>query len=230
MRFAAVIFDLDGTLLDSLEDLADGVNVVLAARGMPTHPVAAFRHFVGDGVVNLVRRAAPPGLPEAVLRELLEGVRAEYGRRWDAKSRPFPGVPEMLDALAGAGVRLALLSNKPDAFTQLCAQRFFAPWSLSPARGARDGVPLKPDPAAALALAGEMGLAPADILFAGDSDVDVLTGKNAGMFAAGVLWGNRGAAELAAAGADRLFSGPAALARFVLGAPDGASGLETDHA
>lgn len=216
MRFAAVIFDLDGTLLDSLEDLADSLNTVLAARGMPGHPLAAYRRFVGDGMVNLARRAAPSGLPEAELPALVQDFAAEYGRSWDAKSRPYAGIPEMLGELAAAGVRLALLSNKPDVFTQRIAERFYAAWRLDPVRGAREGVPLKPDPAAALDLARELGLAPADILFAGDSDVDVRTGKNAGMFAAGVLWGFRDADELTAAGADRLFADPAELARFIL--------------
>lgn len=216
MRFAAVIFDLDGTLLDSLDDLADSVNVVLAARGMPGHPAASFRRFVGDGIVNLVRRAAPAGLGDGEVRGIVQDFAAEYGRRWDAKSRPYPGVPAMLDALAGAGVRLALLSNKPDGFTQSIVRRFYAAWPLDPARGAREGAPLKPDPAAARDLAREMGLAPEAVLFAGDSDVDVRTGKNAGMFAAGVLWGFRDAAELAAAGADKLFATPAELTRFIL--------------
>lgn len=218
MRFAAVIFDLDGTLLDSLGDLADAVNAALAGRGLAPHPVDAYRRFVGDGVVNLVRRAAPEGLADAEVMELVRAVRVEYGRNWDRKSRPFPGIPGMLDALAGAGLRLAVLSNKPDEFTARIAERFFAPWPLAAARGAREGVPLKPDPAAALDLAHGLGLAPADILFAGDSDVDVLTGVNAGMFAAGVLWGNRSADELTAAGADALFAAPAELAEFVLGA------------
>lgn len=217
MRYSAVIFDLDGTLLDSLEDLADSVNAVLAGRGMPVHPVPAFRRFVGNGVVNLVRRAAPPGLADAELRELVQAGRAEYARRWDAKSRPYPGIPEMLDALARGGVRLALLSNKPDEFTARIAERFYASWPLNPARGAREGVPLKPDPAAALDVAEELGLTPGEILFAGDSDVDVRTARNAGMFAAGVLWGFRDADELAAAGADKLFATPEDLARFILG-------------
>ncbi len=218
MRFAAVIFDLDGTLLDSLDDLADSVNAVLAGRGMPVHPVPAFRRFVGNGVVTLVRRAAPAGLPEAELKDIIMAGRAEYGRRWDAKSRPYPGVPAMLDALAAAGVRLALLSNKPDEFTARIAERFFAAWPLDPARGAREGVPLKPDPAAALDVARDMGFAPNEVLFAGDSDVDVRTARNAGMFAAGVLWGFRDADELKAAGADRLFATPEELARFILDA------------
>lgn len=216
VRFNAVIFDLDGTLLDSLDDLADSVNTVLAARGLPTHGRDAYRAFVGNGIATLVRRAAPAGTPDADLHDMLAAGRAEYGRRWDARSRPYPGIPAMLDALARAGVRLALLSNKPDAFTQLCAQRFFAPWPWAAARGAREGAPLKPDPAAALDLAREMGLAPGEVLFAGDSDVDVRTARNAGMFAAGVLWGFRGADELAAAGADRLFADPEELARFIL--------------
>lgn len=218
LRFPAVIFDLDGTLLDSLADLADSVNAALLAAGLPTHPEDAFRGFVGDGIRNLMRRAAPPGLPDADIARLLDFGRAEYGRRWDAKSRPYAGVPEMLEALAGSGVRLAILSNKPQEFTSLLVGRFFAPWPLAAARGAREGVPLKPDPAAALDLARELGLAPADILLAGDSGVDVRTARNAGMFAAGVLWGFRDADELASAGAERLFAAPGELAAFVLGA------------
>jgi phosphoglycolate phosphatase len=218
VRFAAVIFDLDGTLLDSLEDLADSVNAVLAGQGMPVHPVPDYRRFVGNGVVNLVRRAAPAGLSDAQVRELVQAGRAEYGRRWDRKSRPYPGIPAMLDALAAGGVRQALLSNKPDDFTRRIAERFFAAWPLSPARGAQEGVPLKPDPAAALGVARDLGFAPSEILFAGDSDVDVRTARNAGMFAAGVLWGFRDADELTTAGADRLFATPAELAAFVLGA------------
>lgn len=218
LRFPAVIFDLDGTLLDSLADLADSVNAALAAAGLPTHPEDAFRGFVGHGMRNLMLRAAPPGLPEADIARLLDSGRAEYVRRWDAKSRLYAGAAEMLEALAGSGVRLAILSNKPEDFTARIAGRFFAPWPLAAARGAREGVPLKPDPAAALELAAELGLAPSDILFAGDSGVDARTAKAAGMFAAGVLWGFRGADELVSAGADRLFATPGELAAFVLGA------------
>ena len=216
MRFKAVIFDLDGTLLDSLDDLADSVNAALAARGLATHPREAFRRFVGNGLMTLVRRAAPSGLADAAVADLVQIGRAEYGRRWDAKSRPYPGVPGMLDALVAGGVRLAMLSNKPDDFTRRIAERFYAAWPLDPARGALEGVPLKPAPDAALAVARDLGLAPGDILFAGDSDVDVRTAKNAGMFAAGVLWGFRDADELTAAGADKLFATPEELARFIL--------------
>lgn len=196
----AVIFDLDGTLLDSLEDLADSANAALAASGYPVHPVAAYRDFVGDGMAMLVRRALPPE-GHKDLEAVLANMRREYAVRWKMKSLPYPGVPEALDALTARGVPLAVVSNKPDAFTKQIVTGIFGRWPFAAAVGEGPGVPCKPDPAGALAVARQLGLAPAAFLFVGDSPMDVQTALAAGMAPVGVTWGFREKCTLAAAGA-----------------------------
>lgn len=207
-RFA-VLFDLDGTLLDSLGDLAESMNAVLRERGLPTHELDAFRYFIGDGIRELVKRSLPEALQEdeSSLVSFLEAYRASYEARWHL-SKPFPGVPEMLDALQERGTALAVVSNKPDPFTQKCVQRIFSKWSWDGIAGQRDGVPRKPDPAGALTLASEWGVDPKDCWFVGDSDVDMQTGVNAGMHAVGVTWGFRTEDELREAGAEHIIHSP----------------------
>jgi phosphoglycolate phosphatase len=201
----AVIFDLDGTLLYSLEDLADSVNAVLNKNALPEHPLDDYRTFVGDGMKTLVARAAPTVLlDEAFHSEIVAAVRDEYALRWKAKSRPYPGIPELLDACGERGIARAVLSNKPHEFTQRIMDEIFADWSFEVVAGAKPGVPLKPDPTAALKIAEELDLKPAEVLFLGDSDVDINTAKAAGMLAVGALWGYRGKEELEAAGAKAL--------------------------
>ena len=150
MRYHAVLFDLDGTLLDTLEDLADSTNAALRAQGFPEHPLAAYRYFIGDGVENLVRRALPPErLDAASVARLAEAMRGEYFVRWAVKTRPFPAIPELLDALTARGLPMAVLSNKPDNFTRLCVLRLLPRWRFEVVLGADAGMPKKPDPAAA---------------------------------------------------------------------------------
>lgn len=201
----AVIFDLDGTLLYSLEDLADSVNAVLKAEGMPEHPLDDYRTFVGDGMKKLVERAAPRVVNDTAKRDaMVDAVRAEYAERWNAKSRPYPGIPELLNACGERGIARAVLSNKPHEFTQRIMDEIFADWTFEVVAGAKPGIPLKPDPTAALKIAEELGLEPKDVLFLGDSNVDIKTAKAAGMFSVGALWGYRGKEELEAAGAEAL--------------------------
>lgn len=201
----AVIFDLDGTLLYSLEDLADSVNAVLKAEGMPEHPLDDYRTFVGDGMKKLVERAAPRVVKDTAKRDaMVDAVRAEYAERWNAKSRPYPGIPELLNACGERGIARAVLSNKPHEFTQRIMDEIFADWTFEVVAGAKPGIPLKPDPTAALKIAEELGLEPKDVLFLGDSNVDIKTAKAAGMFAVGALWGYRGKEELETAGAEAL--------------------------
>ena len=212
MRYMAVLFDLDGTLLDTLDDLAMAANRVLAARGWPVHPVDAYRYFVGDGVETLVKRILPAALrTTAVLDEAVTAFQREYANTWHDRSLPYPGIPQMLDRLAADGFRLSILSNKPDAFTRLCVQRLLPQWTFDPLLGQRPGVPKKPDPAAALEVARLLGLAPAEILYVGDTAVDMQTANAAGMDAVGVLWGFRTADELQAAGARHLITAPEEL-------------------
>jgi len=216
MRYEAVLFDLDGTLLDTLEDLADSTNAALAALGYPPHPLDAYRTLVGDGIHNLARRALPEGRrdEETVLR-CVDAIRAEYARRWDARTRPYPGVPELLDALSGRGVRMAILSNKPDGATRRVVERLLPGWDFALVLGAREGVPLKPDPAAALEVAARLGLRPEEMLYLGDTNTDMQTARAAGMRAVGALWGFRDAEELRQAGAQELICRPEELLRFL---------------
>lgn len=209
----AVLFDLDGTLLDTLEDLADAVNAVLSSLGFAVHPVDAYRYFVGDGVETLMRRTLPASAAAdpALLARAVEAQRAEYRTRWKAKTRPYPGVPGLLDALEHRGVRMAILSNKPDAFVGEMVGHYFPRTPFEIARGARPGVPVKPDPGSALQVAAEMRLPPKDFLYVGDTNTDMRTARAAGMPSVGVLWGFRTEAELRESGAEGLIASPGEL-------------------
>ncbi|MDD4268308.1 MAG: HAD family hydrolase [Thermoguttaceae bacterium] len=208
----AVLFDLDGTLLDTLADLADSANAVLQERGLPIHEQDAYRYYVGNGVKTLFQRA----LPEAVRSdELVEACAASfrdvYDRRWNIKTRPFEGVAELLDGLVERGIQIAVLSNKPHRFTQKCVAEYLSLWPLDPVLGQREGIPLKPDPAAALEVAGRLQIAPRAFLYLGDTGTDMLTARAAGMRPVGALWGFRPEEELRQAGADRLIRAPAEM-------------------
>lgn len=212
MPTAAVIFDLDGTLLDTLDDLADSMNEVLEERGFPPHPREAYRVFVGAGIETLVKRAFPAEhRSEQALAEAVTAMRAAYERRWDRRTRPFEGVDVLLDGVFDRGLQVAILSNKPDDFTQLTVERFLGRWPFRRVWGIRDGIPKKPDPTAALGFAAEIGAAPSDVFFCGDTDVDMATARAAGMVPVGVLWGFRGEEELRQSGARHLLAHPPEL-------------------
>jgi len=205
----AVLLDLDGTLIDSLGDIADSMNAVLAALGLPVHPANAYRRFIGDGVEWLVRRALPESRRSTgEVREVTARVVEEYSRRWKATTRPYPGIPELLDELTSRGIRLAILSNKPHAATLAAVEEFLAPWRFDAVQGAGAAFPRKPDPAGALAIARSLGLPPKAFAYLGDTDTDMRTAIAAGMFPFGVLWGFRDAENLRSAGANVLLSHP----------------------
>lgn len=205
MKFKAAIFDLDGTLLDTLDDLADSMNHVLERNRLPRHEPKAYRYFVGDGIEMLVRRALPfqvAGTGE--LDRWVREMKAEYGRRWLCRTRPYAGVPEMLQAFAAAGVALAVLSNKPDDASQAIIRALLPDAGFRMVLGATPERPKKPDPAAALEIAARLNTPPHEILFVGDTPIDMQTACAAGMFPLGVLWGFRPAEQLIAAGAQML--------------------------
>ncbi|HEU4535945.1 MAG TPA: HAD family hydrolase, partial [Polyangiaceae bacterium] len=212
----AFLFDLDGTLIDSLVDIAEAMNDALAEAGWPTHPLAVYRDSVGEGVDALARRVAPPeaAADDARRSALAARYQAFYAGRSTRATRPYPGVPELIAALRGRGVPLAVLSNKPDAATRHLVDAFFAPGSFAAVRGQRPGVPRKPDPSAALALAAELGVPPAEVAFVGDTAVDMRTARAAGMVAVGVSWGFR-PGELREAGAEQVVDEPSALMRLM---------------
>lgn len=220
MRFTHVIFDMDGTLLDTINDLATAANQVCAAHGWPTHTVDEYKLMVGNAVPKLVERYMPAGLAAAD-PELYAQTMAEQRAAYDACKRnttgPYPGILAMLDALHTAGVRLGVLSNKDHSAVMPLAEEYF-PGRFDTAQGLAAGFAPKPDPAVTRALLARMGADAARTLYVGDSDVDVFTGHNAGMAVCGVAWGFRGRTELAAAGADYIAETPADITRLVLGA------------
>jgi phosphoglycolate phosphatase len=197
MDIRGVIFDLDGTLLDTLEDLVDAANATLAHFGFPGHPPDAYRYFVGEGLVTLIERIVPEkNRSQPEISACMDTFMQLYGQGWDVKSRPYAGILEMLQQLRQAGLQLGVLSNKPHAFTQLCVQRFFAADAFDFVFGQREGVPKKPDPAGAMEIADLMQLQPQQILYVGDTATDMQTGNRAGMSTMGVLWGFRERQEL----------------------------------
>ncbi|MDF1823099.1 MAG: HAD family hydrolase [Verrucomicrobiales bacterium] len=213
-----ILFDLDGTLLDTLQDLADSGNAVLEARGFPTHPVDAYRTFVGNGMMNLVRDIFPEEHRPAMGEEaetILAEYRENYGERWQNTTVTFSGIPALLDELTKAEVPIGVLSNKAHDFTGKCVEAFLSDWKWDVVLGAREGVPVKPDPAGAIEAAGILGLRPADCYFIGDSDVDMMTAVNAGMHAIGVAWGFRSVEELRDAGAEYILEEPRDLCSLI---------------
>ncbi len=209
----AVLFDLDGTLVDSLPDIAAVMNAVLGDLGFPGHAPEEYKAFVGWGSRELARLALPE---RERTEERISAAEADMKRRYEAepvaRSRPYPGIPQALAALKRRGYSLAVLSNKPDAIVRPVVRMLFPGIRFSFVSGARDGVPHKPDPSAALEAARALGAESADCFFVGDSDVDMRTARNAGMVPVGVSWGYRGVEELKAAGASRVLDRPEDLA------------------
>jgi phosphoglycolate phosphatase len=209
MRFKAVIFDLDGTLLDTLEDIADAMNSVLARHGFPTHAVESYKTFVGDGVRNLARRTLPEDArDDGFVDRFTAEMREAYARNWNHKTTPYPGVDEMLDALVARGAKLAILSNKPDDFTRMCVEELLPRWRFDVVLGHSDDIPLKPDPTGPLEVARRLGVKPEQTLYVGDSGMDMEAARHAGMFPLGVLWGFRSRKELLDTGARALANHP----------------------
>ncbi|MEG1610778.1 MAG: HAD family hydrolase [Bilophila sp.] len=215
LLFHAVLFDLDGTLLNSLEDLADATNAALEAAGYPRHPVAAYQQFVGSGLEKLVCRALPEGeamrIGQANLAALQKATGDNYARDWAVHTKPYPGIPELILALGEQDIPLGVVTNKPHAWTLRMLDFFFPSKPFKHIQGAQPDLPHKPDPTGALNSARMLHMEPASIAFVGDSNVDMQTAKNAGMIAVGADWGFRGAKELQTAGADHILYTPAEL-------------------
>lgn len=217
-KFDAVLFDLDGTLLDTLRDIGEACNRVLLARGFPPHPIDAYRYLVGDGARVLLSRALPEGhRDDATIDTCLAEYIAEYARGWNVHTQPYDGIGDLLDALAGRGLKLAVLSNKPHGFTVQCVETFLARWTFQVVRGQTNAFPRKPDPASALDVARDLGTTPGRVCYVGDTGTDMQTAVGAGMFAVGVLWGFRERAELEANGARAIIARPTELLRWIDG-------------
>jgi len=218
LKFTHVIFDLDGTILNTLEDLADATNWVCAQHGWPVHELEAYKSFVGNGAGKLLERVTPPGveLTDGLRRTLMAEFSERYTKHSSDKTRAYDGMPQVLAELKAAGVRMAVLTNKPHEAAGPVVERYY-PGVFDAVQGAVVGAPLKPDPTTLLALLEKLGAEKDETLFVGDSNVDIRTGKNAGLAACGVLWGFRTRAELTAEGADFIAECPEELARLILG-------------
>lgn len=208
-KFDAVIFDLDGTLLDTLKDLGDAMNRVLKVHGWPEHPESAYKKFVGNGATRLIERAVPRDArtPE-VIKECLREFLDDYRQNWAVNTRPYPGIPELLEGLQRHQIIMSVLSNKIHDFTLMCVNRFLPSFTFAQVLGEREGIPKKPDPAGALEIVQETGIPAEKTLYVGDTAIDMQTARAAGMFAVGVLWGFREREELEENGADALVERP----------------------
>ena len=195
--YKLVIFDLDGTLVNSLADLGNACNEALVKFGFPTYDIEKYRYFVGDGVPMLIKRAVPA---DKGTDEVLAKVKAEfdviYRRTYNRLTRPYDGIVKLVADLKAKGILTAVASNKPDEFTQVIVSDMFEAGTFSYVSGKKDGFEKKPDPGIALHIMEKLGVSPEDTLFAGDSSVDMKTATNAGCDSIGCLWGFRTRDEL----------------------------------
>lgn len=211
-KYSAVLFDLDGTLLDTIEDLSDSMNIVLKSAGYPIHTVDEYKIFVGDGMENLVRRSLPSkALDAEVIQDIILKMKEEYSKRQALKTKPYSGIYELLSELIGMKIALAVLSNKPDEFTLSVMKYYFPDIPFSAIHGQKAGIEKKPSPAGALEIAKELNLKPEEFVYVGDTDTDMKTAVAAGMFPVGALWGFRSAEELLENGARKLIQEPLEL-------------------
>ena len=215
MTYRAVIFDLDGTLIDTLAEIGESMNGALARMGFPPHDLEAYRYLTGEGVISLVTNSLPAeARDESTLRRAGAFLKEEYEKNWGTRAELYDGVAEMLDGLAARKVSLNVLSNKMDEFTQKAVKQFLGRWTFDIVLGETPRFRRKPDPSAAVHIAASLGLEPAGVVYLGDTGTDMITAVSAGMFPVGALWGFRDEAELKANGAKAVIARPEEFLRF----------------
>ena len=214
-----LIFDLDGTLVDSLRGIAASLNHALSASGLPVHPDLAVREFIGNGSRILIQRAAPANADEALIDQVEQAFKADYDLTWQNGTIAYDGITELLEALQTRGYPLAVLSNKPHPFTETIVSRMFPTIRFTTVLGQRTGIPHKPDPAGALEIAHSLHLRPEDCIVIGDSTMDLETARNAGMRAIAVTWGFHDRDRLIVAGAELIADDSAELLEMLVFAP-----------
>ncbi|MEE8441428.1 MAG: HAD family hydrolase [Spirochaetia bacterium] len=223
-KIRAVMFDMDGTLLNTLADIANSINSILQQHGFSTHRADSYRLMVGAGLRLTVEQAIEAGegenngqVTDQLIDLMVAEVQTAYAADPTSRTRLYDGIAGMLTALEDRGIPMAVLSNKPDGLVQLVAREFLGPWNFRRILGARDGSPKKPDPTTALGLAGHLETHPTDILLLGDSEIDMMTARRAGMLAVGALWGFRDADELWSTGARVVVTHPEEVLSLVNG-------------
>jgi len=215
MRYKAVLFDMDGTVLDTLADLTNAINHTLSDYGMPLLEKSQVAQYLGNGAAYLMSRAVPEGTPDALREEMLRAYQPWYDSHCAILTAPYPGIVPLMKALREAGVKQAVISNKQDtAVKQLAAQHF--PGLLETAVGESETVRRKPNPDAVLAALREMGVEKRDAVYVGDTEVDLRTAENAGLACAVVGWGFRTEEQLHEAGARRIFRSAEELQAWLL--------------
>jgi phosphoglycolate phosphatase len=218
-RFRAVVFDLDGTLADTLATIGGITNFALQSLGLPEHPLADYRKMVGEGVVALCRKALPPDRAgdDVLHQELLARVRARYATHYLDRAKLYPGIESLLRELERRGARLAVLSNKPDELTVKTMDGLGVGPLFDVMMGSRSGIAPKPDPAGAHLVQEKLGVAAEEVLYVGDSAIDMQTARNAGFAPLGVLWGFRDRKELQENGARWLVDKPEEIVAIYAG-------------
>jgi phosphoglycolate phosphatase len=212
----AVIFDLDGTLLNTIDDIADSMNEILKRYGLPLHTIDEYKVFVGDGVTNLVNRSAAAASAAGYsLSQIETEYRAEYIKRQADKTMPYNGIPELLSALIERGIKVAVFSNKPHNVTLEVVARYFPEITFDAIIGQRPGYPIKPNPSGVLEILDIFGLPREEVLYVGDTGTDMQTAKAAELKAIGALWGFREKAELVENGADVLAESPLDILKYL---------------
>ena len=215
--YSTVIFDLDGTLLDTLQDLCDSTNYALALHNMPARSLEEIRRFVGNGVGLLIHRAVPEGTPDDLEARCLADFRAHYLLNMEHRTAPYAGVLELLDGLNKAGIKLAVVSNKFDGAVKGLCQTYFGD-RVKVAIGESQGVARKPAPDTVFRALEELGADAQGAVYVGDSEVDIETARNAGLPCLSVSWGFRDTNFLLQQGAQRILSSPADLLALLTGA------------
>lgn len=203
MKLEGIIFDLDGTLVNSLDDIADSMNAVLLQNHFPAHKNEDYKFFIGNGLRNLVRTVLPGAFKtdEELISKCLASMIDMYKANCMNKTMPYEGIPELLDELASRRIKMAILSNKNDELTKKIVQTLLPQWNFEYIVGLTTEALKKPNPAEALRISRGLGISPEKILYTGDSGTDMQTANNAGMYPVGVLWGFRSKEELLSNGA-----------------------------
>ncbi len=218
MSYTSIIFDLDGTLLDTLDGITESVNSVLISHRFPLHSNESYKLFLGNGLYNLISKSVPENTAKSVIQDCSEAFKEIYSNNWKKNCCPYKGISTMLANLSDQGIKLAVLSNKPHAFTCLFVDEFFPKDMFRVVFGQRDGVEKKPHPTGALDIARILQSRPENTLFVGDSDVDIQTGRAAGMGTVGVSWGYRSVEELIENRAEIIVNSPSEIVKHVLSA------------
>lgn len=216
IKYKAVIFDLDGTLINSVDDLGTSVNRVLEYNGFPVHKLEDYNRFIGDGAKMMVKRALPEDKrDEVTLAKCLDQFLKDYFQNYNVHTKPYDGIPQLLDYLAGKSVKVAVLTNKPNEVTGKIVSELFNNWSFEAVIGQMDSIPRKPDPTGAMMISKKMKVKTEEIVYLGDSGVDMETARSAGMLPVGVLWGFRDYTELKEHGAKFLINNPMEIVDIV---------------